>query len=186
MQPEPLSGWSVDERVSKRSSAGGERLKLVGGRLSEPVEAEHARRAWFATRALRSSQFAGTCRRRPPRWLESQTGLAPRNDEPTAHAGTQTRVVPLPTGAGNGGVRSAATLDDETTAELRANLIRAAGRIGVEARRAGAKVRPRAARIRSGIAAEAMEIEIAAEAVGIEIAVTLLVDESIFSRPALG
>ena len=86
------------------------------------------------------------------------------------------RVVPLPTGAGSDGVRSA-TLDDETTTELRAILRKAAGRIEAEASEAAAKVRARAARIRSRIEGEAM---------GIEIAIAVLVAESLFSRHALG
>ena len=99
MQPEPLSGWSVGVRGSRRSSPGGERLKLVGGSLREPMEAQLVKRDWFATRALRSSQFAGICLQRLPRWLGFQSGLVLRNNGPTAHVESQMRVVPQPTAA---------------------------------------------------------------------------------------
>ena len=127
------------------------------------MEAEPGRSAWFATQELRNSQSAGTCRRLPPRWLESRTGLVPHSDEPRARAGIQTRVVPLPTGAGSAGVKSGATRDDETRVELHAIPRKAAARTGVEATGVEAEVRARAARIRSGIVAKATgsRIEIA-------------------------
>ena len=85
--------------------------------------------------------------------------------------------MPLPTGAGNGGARREASLGDETTAVLHAIPRKAAARTGVEAIVAEAKVRARAARIRSVIGAETT---------GSGIETTLLVDELLFSRPAHG